>query len=308
MNQITVRCPHCGKELLVPEHAGKIVCMYCAGPIDTEAFSPAEETPLRGGEDAGRGAEYDALAEVMEQALVDELFTKQLQTETFNKANYEAEFQDYRAMFRPALNAFRSAALADEEQAVQDFGRLLFQRFSEEYGRKRGVFSHPTLDCRFTATSLTVPALLEEQFPPAEAAVDVFLEKWKNKYPRQPLGKASYEKIVTGFKKKLCYITTATCRQLGEDDNCPALQKFRSFRDGWLASAPHGKEKIAEYYIYAPLIVEAIDGSGIPEQEYRQIWSRYLRPCLEDLESGSMEACADRYERMVRSLEKKWLS
>ncbi len=309
MNQITIRCPHCGKELTVPEHAGKIVCMYCAGPIDTENLQPPEKTDASGGvEKTANGEEYAVLAGAMEQALTDELFTKQLRTETFNRANYQSEFENYRAVFRPALSAFRLAALADEEQAVQDLGRFLFRRFSEEYGRQNGVFDHHSLDCRFTATSLTIPSLLEEGFPPAEAAVDVFLAEWKKKYPRQPLGKASYDKIVTGFKKRLCYITTATCTHLGAGDDCPVLESFRSFRDGWLASAPGGKEKIDEYYLFAPLIVEAIDSSSIPEKEYHRIWSHYLSPCLEDLRDGKMESCAGRYERMVRSLEEKWLS
>lgn len=304
MNQITIRCPHCGKELMVPEHAGRIVCMYCSGPIDTEALQPAGAEDAEAADTTG----YAALSEAMEQALADELFTKRIQTEMFNKYNYETEFENYRAVFRPALNAFRAAVSADEERAARDFGRMLFRRFSEEYGKKRGMFDNSAMDCRFTATSLTVPALLEERFPPAEAAADVFLAEWKDKYPRQPLGKASHDTIVTGFKKKLCYITTAACRSLGEGDDCPALRKFRAFRDGWLASAPKGREKIAEYYLFAPLIVTAIDRSGVPEQEYSRIWSRYLRPCLADIDGGKSEACAERYERMVLSLERKWLS
>ena len=281
--------------------------MYCAGPIEVEDLQQQRADAPGGGEEAAAAEEYAALAEAMEQSLADELFTKQIRTETFNRKNYQAEFESYRAVFRPALNAFRRAAQADEERAAQDFGRLLFRRFSEVYDRKKGVFDHSALDCRFTVTSLTIPALLEEAFPPAEAAADVSLAEGKRKYPRQPLGKASYEKIDAGFRKRFCYITTATCARLGEGDDCPALEEFRSFRDGWLASSPGGKEKIAEYYLFAPLIVEAIDASGVPQQEYHRIWSRYLEPCLADLRAGKAKSCADRYEQMVRSLEEKWL-
>lgn len=308
MNQITIHCPHCGKELTVPQGTDEIVCMYCAGPIRLQDLQPQEAEAAGGGEEAERAEEYAALIGAMEEALADGLFTKRLRTETFNKRGYPEEFENYRTLFRPALDAFRLAAQADRERAAEDFGRLLFGRFSEEFDKKEGMFDHTALDCRFTITSLTIPSLLEEEFPPAEAAADVFLAKWKERYPREPLGKANYEKINLGFKKKFCYITTATCTHLGQGDGCPALEAFRAFRDGWLASAPHGKEKIIEYYLFAPLVVEAIDSSGIPQKEYRSIWSDYLAPCLADIRAGKMEACADRYERMVRSLEEKWLS
>ncbi len=313
MNQITIRCPHCGRELTVPEHAGRIVCLYCAGPIDTESLPQEglrrpEETDAPDGGGQTAGGAYALLAENMERSLSDELFTVQIEAEKFNSRNYQMEFESYRELFRPALEAFRRAVQVDGERAVQDFGRLLFRRFSAEYDKKKGVFDHPVMDCRFTATSLAVPALLEEAFPPAEAAADVFLAEWKKKYPRRPLGKASYENIEAGFHKKFCYITTAACTRLGAGDRCPELEAFRSFRDGWFSSSPGGKGKIAEYYLFAPLIVEAIDASRAPAREYRRIWRSYLAPCLADIRGGKMESCAGRYERMVLSLEAKWLS
>ncbi len=156
--------------------------------------------------------------------------------------------------------------------------------------------------------SFTIPAILELHTPAAEALADTFLEKWNKLYPKNPLGKSTFEAINGGFKKRFCFITTAVCSSLGKDDDCAELNAFRKFRDEWFAETPEGRAKINEYYLFAPMIVSAIDRCAESKTVYRQIWDRHLTPCLKMIESGKQEECAKQYETMILELERKWLS
>lgn len=42
MQFISAQCPHCGKELQLPDDAQQVVCMYCAKPIDVQEVLHAQ--------------------------------------------------------------------------------------------------------------------------------------------------------------------------------------------------------------------------------------------------------------------------
>lgn len=293
-----IHCPHCGRELNVPEDSENIVCMFCAQPIDVQEILNTDQN--------SDSSEYD-LQEI-ESLLSRELFTTRLDAGNFNASNYSEQFQKYLELFRPALECFQRGAKNHTDAAAEQFAGLLFQKFMDELPGKKGKKPTDVFDCRFTITSLTIPSILSMDSEPTEKAADCFLKKWNGKFPKETLGKATYEQIQSGFKRKLCYITTAVCGSLGAGDDCTELNEFRMFRDSWLAKAPGGREKIAEYYLFAPLIVQAIDQSGQATGEYRRIWKEYLTPCLSEIRSGQQDECARDYEKMVRSLEQKWLA
>ncbi len=295
MSLVTIRCPHCGRELNVPEDAGNIVCMFCAKPIDVRAVlappEPEEAAPER---------------RDVEPLLDDQLFKVRLNSENFVVAKYPAEYDRYLAQFRPALDAFRLNARSNPKEAEQ-FADLLLRKFQSTLEQANGK-RKDSFPLRLTITALTIPAILSLENADATQAVDCFLEKWNAAYPKEHLGKATYEQVLGGFKHKFCYITTAVCASLGRGDDCAELNAFRAFRNGWLSHAPDGPEKITEYYLFAPMIVRAIDASGSAKAEYRRIWESCLSPLLVCIREGREEDCAAGYEKMVRSLEQKWLS
>ena len=43
MQFISAQCPHCSKELQLPDDAQQVVCMYCAKPIDVQQVLHAQE-------------------------------------------------------------------------------------------------------------------------------------------------------------------------------------------------------------------------------------------------------------------------
>ena len=86
------------------------------------------------------------------------------------------------------------------------------------------------------------------------------------------------------------------------------MTAFRRFRDGYLRACPDGDALIREYYETAPAIVLHMELSADRETRYKTLWSDFLMPCLRDIENGENEACKARYVRMVRELEKEYLS
>jgi hypothetical protein len=302
MNFVSTVCPHCGKELQIPDDAEQIVCMYCAQPIDGKALlaKPEESDP----------EESTRLMEEAEALLTDELFQDRIHLTPLKRNTYPEDFKSYEAEMRPAIRKYCLAAAGNEEAAADHFAEVLFNRFLkhfEEEGLKRE--SDPRFfDYRYLIVAFTVPAILEQKLPAAEKLADAFLAKWNAHYTKNKLSKSSYENINNGFKKKLCYITTAVCTSLGKGDNCEELNTFRRFRDEWLAATPTGETKIREYYLFAPMIVQAIDRSQEKEAVYRNIWDEHLMPCLNLIRSGELQECAREYENMVLELESKWLN
>ena len=298
MNTVSFQCPHCGKTLEVPEDAGKIVCMFCAQPIDF----PAEQRKLAQ-EIPPEGDLFEYLKEA-EQHLTDEVFSFRIKAGELSSKSYPLLFENYQALLHPFLQSFQYAAMQDEAVAAEKLSKVLFEGFINRYRAEKR--HSEVFDCRFTITSLTIPAILELKTPAAEKLVDLLLQKWNEQDPKHPLGKANYEAITGGFRKKFCFITTAVCSSLNKGDSCEELNAFRRFRDGWLASTEQGPAKIQEYYLFAPMIVREIDRSGQSGEEYRRIWQTYLEPCLRDLRGGQNKTCAERYEGMMAELEQKW--
>ena len=115
-----------------------------------------------------------------------------------------------------------------------------------------------------------------------------------------------------GFRKKkflgLCFITTAVCESEGKPDDCAELTAFRAFRDGYLKAQPDGAALIEEYYRIAPTIVMCIDVCGDRDARYAAIREQYLQPCYNALQAGDLAGCKTKYVRMVRDLEREYLS
>lgn len=297
MNYITKTCPHCGKELQLPQDAEKIVCMYCAKPIDVKRL-------------LAPNGDYERLLREAESLLTDGVFHFRVPLSELRAETYPAKFESYQQLFRPALQSYCLAAAENQEDAAERFSAVLFDRFlkqMEAEGIKRGGDSR-LFDLRYTIVSFTIPAILEQKTPGAQALADRFLEKWNSRYPKNPLGKSDYSTICNGFRKKFCFITTAVCSTLGRADDCAELNALRKFRDEWMAKTPDGQEKINEYYLFAPMIVAAIDRSPERDRVYREIWGKHLSPCLDLIRNGKPEQCAAAYEAMVLSLERDWLN
>lgn len=131
-------------------------------------------------------------------------------------------------------------------------------------------------------------------------------KKWPGTFKGNVLGCADYDTINSGFKRKFCYITTAVCESLGKGDDCEELNLLRSFRDGYMAYAPGGGDMIREYYDTAPRIVNIINAQPDAGSIYRDLYDRYIMPCMDMIKHDKMKECMMHYRAMVDNLSARW--
>lgn len=103
-----------------------------------------------------------------------------------------------------------------------------------------------------------------------------------------------------------CFLTTATCVFLGKPDDCEELKALREFRDTWLAKQPKGLALIADYYAVAPKIVEGIAKSGNANQEYSDMYYKYIVPCMGAVHEKNFQKCNELYMEMYNDLKKRY--
>lgn len=152
-----------------------------------------------------------------------------------------------------------------------------------------------------------MPAILEGKKEGAKQLTDCICMKWAETFKGNQIKSADYATIASGFRTKLCYITTAVCKSLHKTADCYELELLRDYRDNYLRSKPEGEQIIEKYYDVAPTIVKRIDKSDDAEEKYRYIWEHYLRPCVVAIESGELEVCGRTYMDMVEELRGQYM-
>lgn len=181
-----------------------------------------------------------------------------------------------------AISSLKMAASLKEPMAMCRLGELYFEGQMITKNEKEGT------------------RLLNEAYNLGWTSAKDSLERLKSKAEEQ---KKAIENKQTQNSEG-CYITTAVCEFQGKEDDCYELTMFRKFRDEWLVNEMDGKELIKEYYHTAPLIVETINTRTDRNAIYSTIWSRWLEPCLKDIEKKRYGECKQTYTEMVRHLEK----
>ena len=73
-------------------------------------------------------------------------------------------------------------------------------------------------------------------------------------------------------------------------------------------SQDDGASLIAEYYSVAPQIVMNIEKSNNRGEIYNNILDKYLRKCLQFIESRDYTACKKKYIEMVSTLKKEYFT
>lgn len=104
-----------------------------------------------------------------------------------------------------------------------------------------------------------------------------------------------------------CFITTATCKSLGKEDNCVELNTFRTFRDQWLIHEKDGFDLISEYYAIAPLIVSNIDQQENSDLIYVSVWNKYLQDAYEAIQTRELKKAKSIYIDMVKNLKQVYI-
>lgn len=290
-------CPVCGKSLRIPAELTAFSCLYCGARLTVEQLIPPPASPAFS-EDKFLACYNTAVSGIL--ACVTD---HQNSIRSLNRTAFEPYFQSYE---KDCLPVFLQL-----EQAVQmrpEAGGEILDRFASDFiaqlqdwlaRQKRRVAED---DAKYTVCLFLIPALRRAGLDISEPLAVLIREKWLERYPKNVFQLTTYEDIAGGFRKKLCFITTAVCGALGKPDNCPELTAFRTFRDDYLALRPEGPGLIDTYYAIAPAIVTILNLTRDSDAAYQEIWRRHLSPCYNAILQGNPAECQARYTAMVQAL------
>jgi len=307
---VSGKCKVCGGELRVPADLEKFSCMYCGAKL-TQADLVEELPPVT------PAGDLDELTAHFTTHMIDCVAKYPDYRLKISRKEYEPAFEAYerecRGVFESLDTAVQIAPERRDElisQAITCFLDQLEAYWTRTKTRGKSL-SMMVDDDKMTIAIFMVPMIGHLNLSVSEDFSRRLQKEWVARHPKSPFYVGSYDDISGGFRKKwfkFCFITTAVCEELGKPDDCEELTAFRAFRDGYLLSCPDGQALIDEYYDIAPGIVTCISLCGDRHERYTAIRDKYLAPCYEDLRAGRDEACKKRYVRMVRDLEKQYLS
>ena len=245
------------------------------------------------------------------QGIEDMLFGEDNPMDAFKRDLYPEAFQAYLRKYLDVINAIERIYQEEEDKEawLDKLATRLVDAASQALQAipKKSKRNDQLINYNMILAVYVFPALLEQKGESAEALTDLLVEKW-NKAFKTSVGKASYEKIESGFHRKWCYITTAVCESRGRPDDCYELELFRSYRDEYLLSTAEGTALVDEYYDIAPTIVNRIGRLPNSREIYDGIWDNYLSGCVRLIEKGENEACRDLYKDMVYDLKERYMA
>lgn len=226
----------------------------------------------------------------------------------FHKKTYASDMDILLNRYGALLGRIREAfevsdeALAKTASVIPDYAAEQLAAVPSK--RKRDL---ACLDFNMNMVSFFVPLLGEISSVKTKEFTEKMIELYNERMPDNKIGHSTREQIQGGFKKGLCYITTAVCRSLDKPDDCYELTLLRNYRDQYLLESKEGMETVNEYYNIAPTIVKRIDRQEDSASIYAGIWQDYLSPCVRLIEEGKKKECQMLYSDMVRKLERKYL-
>ena len=232
--------------------------------------------------------------------LYDSTYKKRL-----NKATYLDEIKRIKDENYQLFNDLKEATVGEENESIEIIANIIPDHvihFINQYPSKRKREVHQ-IDNNMNMVCFFVPLVNSVSKELAVRSVEV----WNEKMPNSKIGLSSVEEINGGFKKGLCYITTAVCEILNKGDDCQELTILRDYRDQYLANTVGGEQVIDTYYNIAPTIVNRINKTEQSHEIYQQIWNFYIQPCITLIKEGKNEDCKVLYSEMVSSLEKRYM-
>ena len=302
---IVIKCKNCGETLTVPKRLDEFSCMFCGEKMKTSDFTKDPQMDA----DAQECYEY-ALENVIRCISEHRDIHK-----GFNKNTYGDKISLYKEDCGEIFEKLNHAILTDPENSQKMLEGVAI-RFLDDLeklwqsdprwtskNRRRTMLE----DDRLLIAIYMVPMIRDLRLPTTKDTAIAIRTEWIRRYPKTPFYLAKKSDIQQGFKKKWCFITTAVCKSEGKADDCRELTALRAFRDGYMVSTEQGRALIAEYYDIAPMIVACIDYADDSAVRYAELRSRYITPCIRDIEAGRMDACQARYIEMVRALRDRYL-
>lgn len=305
MEFIKGQCPLCKGALQIPVDREKIICMYCGNEILTQEAALADKQFTE---------EEKKEAEDLVDSILDRLslmLKKENALEEFKRAKYPDSFEQYYKEHMPVLAEFSKiyTQSGGSKEVVQKAAGAFLEYMEKEIASvsRKGAKESKVMDSSLIMVVYVLPAIQEYKGQAMEALSDCLVALWRERFPKNQISKSTFEQINGGFKKKLCYITTAVCESLGKDDDCMELTLLREYRDQYLMNSEEGAEIVEGYYDIAPTIVNRINKQADSAGIYQEIWERYLKKCVSLIQNEKKEECKEVYTSMVSDLTKEYV-
>lgn len=236
-----------------------------------------------------------------------------LQVKAFRRKTYDGIFTECHNKHKQTMHAIENLckeAAEEEREVLLDQIAAVIPLHAQEAMQKlpKRQKERDAVDYNMNMAVYIVPLLTYEHQEYCEQIADQMVAKWNEMdITGLTLMRSKYEDIAGGFKKGLCFITTAICESRSQPDDCYELTTLRSYRDSYLLHTEDGKALVEEYYEIAPGLVRIIDMQKDVKQVYEGLYEKWLMPCIRHIESGEADVCKALYVDMVQELKNTYL-
>lgn len=242
--------------------------------------------------------------------LFDDMLTK---VGAFKRKSYngvfETSYEEYKELTEEIIRLFQEIEEEKRDALIEELAKVIpeycYEKMQNLSKNKRERLS---VDYNLNMAVYVIPILNYSENEWCIQMTKRIVEFWNEKeVSTLTLSHSTYEEIKSGFKSRLCYITTAVCEHLDKPDDCYELTTLRDYRDHYLMQTEEGRGIVEDYYEIAPGIVMMINMRKDAEAVYSNLYQQYLVPCIEMIEAGENEACQNLYMDMVHNLQKEYL-
>lgn len=293
------RCPKCNEVMQIPIGRKRIICMFCGQEFSVAEGNWASETAYQ-----TELEKWEGLSETLFQNI-------EKTVKGFQRNEYEGAFQKYLIDQSETLQAIRKTmqAAPDQTAASERIAGTIVERAEKLMEAHKGKLSYKNeqMTLNMYMVTFVLPAILSLDHKAYADAAELVCTKWAAAFKDSNIQAADFESLCSGFRKKLCYITTAVCEGLHKPEDCYELKLLKQYRDGYLAAAEDGEQLIHAYYDMAPTIVKRVGKRENREEIYKFLYETYIDPCVHLIENGENEACRQKYQEMVEMLQQEYL-
>ncbi len=228
----------------------------------------------------------------------------------FKRDTYADAFSDFLGYCRPLLDAIEEEYVRSDQpsEVIDGLTDAFVGAARAEYdAQKKSKRVNFLIDRNTMMVVYVLPVLKEYTGTISEELTKALVDKWNATFTQYQIKPGTFDEINGGFKRKLCYVTTAVCLSIGKSEDCSEIKILKDYRDGFLANESDGRELIEEYYDIAPTIVNRINKQENASGTYREIYENYINPCINLIAENKLKDCKELYVQMMRSLQQQYI-
>lgn len=230
----------------------------------------------------------------------------------FNKDIYKSTVEAFIQNHKPFFDLVEGMTSEDIEDGtiIQEMGLLMVEQAKkgQEGIKSKAKLDKYTLDLNLFMVAYVLPSIMEVASGRVGKAIDEGIcAVWSEHFKNAHIQAASIADIDGGFKRKLCYVTTATCLALNLGTDCEELKLLKAYRDDVLMKSDAGRAIVSQYYNIAPTIVKRIDSLQEAKEIYVNLYQEYIEKCIACLKDKETERCLSVYSEMVEKLADRFV-